>query len=438
VWLQHNFAWLETCTASVIRLLIATFTVSIAISVPASTARAEPDALDALVATALAENPELEAIEAQIRALEHRAVRASAWKDPRLTLAYQNVPVDSFLLGREPMSMAVIRVEQTIPYFGKTRKRSTVVSKAADSRRWALAELKVQLSALVKRSYYQLALARQLKVLTERHIELVDQLLDTVRAKYEVGKAAQHTVLRLQTLRDRMEDELEDFDLKDQELTALLNQALHRAPETSISTPAAFTLAPPHLAPTELASLAEKHRPALKQLAATAMMHRLSAQLARAEATPDVTVFASYGLRTDLPGDAGGRDLVTVGVSVPLTLFHKTQYRAQSRESYALARAMVFESDALTDAIRSGLTEQVAAWRRAAEKVATYRDELVPGAQRTLDATFSSYQVDRAEFISLFEAEVEFLEFERTIRRSTVAGLIAIANIELLIGTELP
>jgi hypothetical protein len=55
VWLHHNFAWLETCTASVIRLLLATFTISIAISVPASTARAEPDALDALVATALEE-----------------------------------------------------------------------------------------------------------------------------------------------------------------------------------------------------------------------------------------------------------------------------------------------------------------------------------------------------------------------------------------------
>ncbi len=56
----------------------------------------------------------------------------------------------------------------------------------------------------------------------------------------------------------------------------------------------------------------------------------------------------------------------------------------------------------------------------------------------TLDATFSSYQVDRAEFISLFDAEVELLEFERTIRRATVDGLIAIANIELLIGKELP
>jgi len=398
----------------------------------------EPNELDALVALALDRNPELDAIEEQIQALEHRADKARAWKDPRLTLAYQNVPWDSFLLGREPMSMASIRLEQTIPWFGKTKKRGAVASEAADGQRWALAERKVQLRALVERTYYQLGLARQLKAITREHIDLVGQLIDVVRAKYEVGKAEQHSVLRLQVLSDRLTDDLEDFDRQDRELTALINQVLHRSPETAIATPDEFQLAQPSLSAKELAALAPENRPALREIASTAAMHRRGADLATAEATPDVTLFAGYGLRTELPSGAGGRDLVTVGVSIPLSIFHKSRYRAESREYRAQARASDARAESLKDAIDSGLVDQLATWRRSASKVATYRDTLVPGAQRTLDATRSSYQVDRAEFVSLFDAEVDLLDFERAIRRATVAGLIAIANVELLVGKELP
>ena len=421
------------------RLLLTILTFTVGLSPAARVeAAAKPDSLDALVETALARNPQLDAIEARVRALEHRTTRAKAWKDPRLVVAYQNVPIDSFSLGREPMSMAVLRLEQTIPFFGKTKKRGAVFSKAADDQRWALAERKVQLRGLVKRAYYQLGLARQLQQITAKHVELVEQLLDAVRVKYEVGRAPQHTVLRLQVLRDRLKDDLEVFDRQAKGLAAVLNEALHRDPGTAIRTPEEFLLPGPPANLDQLSDLAQAHRPALRQLEARATMHRLTGKLARSEATPDVTVFVGYGLRTDLPGDAQGRDLVTIGFSVPIPLFHDSNYGAQARESSALARAVDSDRAALTDEIRSGLADALASWHRAVSKAATYQDTLVPAAQRTLDATFSSYQVDRADFLSLYEAEVDLLTFERTIRRAAVEGLVAIANIETLVGKELP
>ncbi len=396
------------------------------------------DDVEALVATALAENPELTSISAQVRALEQRERRARAWSDPRLTLSYQNVPITDPVLGQEPMSMASVRLEQTIPWFGKTAKRGAVVAEAAEGKRWSLAERKVKLRALVRDTYYRLGLSRQLAAITRKHIGLVDQLLDAVRVKYEVGRAEQHSVLRLQVLRDRLTDDLENYTRADRELTAALNAALHRPPETPIRTPASFDLAAPGVTAEQLMKLARRHRPALKQLASQALMHRLSARLDRAEATPDVTVFAGYGLRTDLPSGAGGRDLVTVGISVPLPLFRGSRYEAPARAEMELARSADADRDALTDQIASGIADGLATWQRAAGEVETYRDKLVPGAQHTLDATLSSYQVDRAQFTTLYDAEVELLDFERTIRKATVAGLIAAAKVEMLVGKELP
>jgi outer membrane protein TolC len=399
---------------------------------------AEPRNLEDLVAITLKRNPSLDELEAQVAALEHRVTQAGAWKDPRLAVAYRNVPWDSFALGQEPMSMLNFRLEQTVPFFGKTAKRERVFEKAVQAKRWELEELRTQLRALVERAYYQLALARQLKILTGQHISLVEQLIDAVRIKYEVGKAPQRDLLRLQVLRNRLSDEIEDYDRRDQQLTAAINATLHRRVDIPVETPKTFEVGAPSLTVEQLQKLAKEHRPALKQLVATVNMHRAAGDLAGYEAIPDPTFFAAYGLRTDLPGDNEGRDLVTLGISLPLPVFYGSRYGAKADESAAAASATDARRKALDDTIAGGLAEALAVWRRAARQVTTYREQLVPEAHRALDATFASYQVGRAGFLSLYEAELELLNFEKTIRVAAVQALVAQTNIEMLIGRKLP
>jgi outer membrane protein TolC len=393
--------------------------------------------LAALVDVALAHNRELAAMEAKIAALEHRTTRAGAWQNPKLTAAYQNVPIDPFALGVEPMSMVMIRLEQTVPFFGKTSSREDVVQKATQSRKWDLEEKKNELSASVKTTYYRLALSRHLEKITRDHIDLVVQLIDAVRIKYEVGRAAQQDLLRLEVLRDRLRDDLEDFTKAQRELTAGINATLHRHVETAIDTPAELPIEAPANSLDELSRMALATRPALKALAFTADMHRAAAALAEYEAVPDPTLFASYGVRTELPNGNPGRDLVTLGVGLPLPVFYSSRNAAEASASRELARAADATREAVVDAIHGGLEDALARWTRAADKVKTYRTKLVPDAHRTLDATFSSYQVDRADFSSLYDAELELLRFEKTIRVATTDGLVAKTAIERLIGEKL-
>lgn len=408
-------------------------------TVAAHAAAAEaPDDLRQLVAAALEQNPELDSLQAQVEALEHKVTQVGAWKDPKLVVAYQNVPVDSLALGEEGMSMATIRLEQTIPFIGKTDDRQGVAQQAVSAKRWQLEERRSQLRALVKRAYYKLALARQLESITGQHIQLVLQLISAVRIKYEVGRAAQQNLLRLRVLRDRLADDLEDFKRQDAGLTAVLNAALHRDVATPVTTPKRFNVQEPSATVSSLQGLARESRPALKSLAATSQMHRAAADLARSEAIPDPTLFAAYGLRKQQKNGMGGRDLLTFGLAVPLPVFYGSRYGARAEESSSKARASDANQDALLDRIASALADALATWRRSAGKVDTYTNSLVPEAHRVLDATFSSYQVDRADFISLYEAEVELLKFERTIRTATVEGLMAQATIEMLVGKELP
>lgn len=400
--------------------------------------RASADDLADLVDVALTRNPSLDAIASEVAALEEKTSQVGAWKDPVLTLAYQNVPIEKPILGEEPMSMLRLQVGQKIPFFGKTDKREEVVRKSIAAKRWEIEEQRVKLRSAVKEAYYRLGLTRQLKRLTEEHITLVQQLIDTVLIKYEVGRAQQQHLLRLEVLRDRLRDDLNDFDQRSVALVASLNATLHRDVATPIATPETFVLEGPIDDAASLRETANTTHPALKRLDASAAMYHAAADLAEAETIPDPTVFAAYGVRTEFANGMPARDLVTLGVSVPIPVLSDSTYGARSRESRIRAEAAGERRAALLDRLGDKLAGLVARWDRAAKKVEAYHGTLVPAAQRTLDATFSSYQVDRADFTSLFEAELDLLNFEKTIRVSTVDGLVAQALIEELIGKELP
>jgi hypothetical protein len=53
----------------------------------------------------------------------------------------------------------------------------------------------------------------------------------------------------------------------------------------------------------------------------------------------------------------------------------------------------------------------------------------------SLDATFSSYRVGRADFASLFQAELELLNFERTTRMAATEAAEARESAEEIVGS---
>lgn len=393
--------------------------------------------LNALVREALDKNPQLDALQAQIQALKSKQRWVASWKDPKMALSYLNLPLDALLVNPEPTSVLNLRVEQTIPWLGKTEARAGVIRQQAELSRWQLAEQRVQLRALVKRSYYQLALLRQLKGMTQKHINLVKQLIVTVRSKYEQGKASQHELLRLGLLRDRLSDDLQDFDRDAQRLQALINASLHRAEKQAIATPDDFPLiaAPDHTLP-ELEKTALEQRPLLKALAQRESSLRAAAELSELEIVPDLTVFAAYGLRPRLAAGQPGQHLLSFGLAAPLPVFADNSYGAKRDESLARARSSASERLARIDQIRSGLDASLADWQRARSKAQTYNAQLIPAAQQTLDATLASYQVERASFLDLFNAELELLNFEKSLRTARVKALLAKTQIETLTGLE--
>jgi len=96
-----------------------------------------------------------------------------------------------------------------------------------------------------------------------------------------------------------------------------------------------------------------------------------------------------------------------------LPIFYDSRWGSQKRELLERARSSEFRLKAELDKIRGALGRALATWERAIEEAETYRISLVPSAHKTLVSTFAAYQVNRADFASLYQAERRLLEFEQ-------------------------
>jgi outer membrane protein TolC len=404
--------------------------------VVASAASPEPTALRDLQAEAVTASPRVGAQSARVRALARLEEVAGAWSDPMVALEYSNAPLTSGWIGDHPMSGLQVKVQQTLRPPGWSAERRAVVGARGDAAGQMEAEMALALQGAVAEIWWALARNRMLEAITREHLARTEELTDAVRARYETGAVGQHAVLRLSVLRDRLSDEVEEHARATRELQAGLAGALSREGVPGIFETPPTTTAADAPGDADWRALAEAHRPAVAAARAQASTAEAEAALARTEARVDPTVWAGYRARVVQTETDPGTDLVSLGVSVPIPL--GSGRRARGEESAALERGAAAEADreSLLDTIAAATDADVAAWRRAADKAAFYEAQLLPQARATLETTRSDFVVGRADFASLFDAEVALLDLERTHVRALVQTHILRARVTARLGTD--
>ena len=84
-----------------------------------------------LVEEGLAQNKEIQSLEAQVEKLEELVPFAGSLEDPRLGLAVLNLPADTFSFDQEAMTQKQLFISQKVPWFGTLSLRSQRQARAA-------------------------------------------------------------------------------------------------------------------------------------------------------------------------------------------------------------------------------------------------------------------------------------------------------------------
>ncbi len=391
------------------------------------------DELPALQDEAASANPTLVAREAHVRELTERATVAGAWMDPVLAVEYSNAPVDSLGLSQHPMSGLQLKVQQPLHLPGWSARKRAVGEQMSEAAQHDRAEAELQLRAAVARGWWGLVRTRLLKKVTEDQIDRTEELLGAVTSRYEVGGGGQSAVLRLEVLRDRLTDDLQEFDAVDRSLSAALDRSLSRDSATVWETPGAVEpLAPPG-DPGSWPDLVDE-RPALAALAAREAAEQAGGDAARADVLPDPSVWVGYRVRTIRTATDSGVDLVSAGVGVPIPIGSGRRANGERDAHAEAAHAVRAQQTALRDQIASGSHAVHARWSRAYNKAATYANSLVPSATSALEATQADFSVGRADFASLFEADVALLDLERARIDAAIETHLQLAEATALLG----
>ncbi len=380
--------------------------------------------VEGLVAEALEKSPALVGARASVSAARERISPAGALPDPMIRLSYENDGTTPSL-GSEMMTRLSFMAEQTIPWPGKLGLAEKVASADAAVADAALARLRLGVEAEVRRAATRLLEAREAGELTREQTENWERIEWVARSRYAAGLGTQQDVLRAQSERTRLLQQLRRDEGAARAAEAELRRLLLREPGTPVVVEGALrdTKPEPPVAEAELAR-AEAESPELDVARKTAERETLAIDLARRGRRPDLLASAGYMNRGSLPL------MWSVGLGVTVPLFSGKKQEPRVREAEARLAAVKAAEDDVRLRLRARTETQLALLFQLAEEARLDREALLVQDRLAVESALASYSSGSVPFVTVLEAtSTEFAD-----RRAALARLAAfrVAEADLL------
>jgi cobalt-zinc-cadmium efflux system outer membrane protein len=393
--------------------------------------------LPQMIDAALADNPELKASEARWETYRNKIVQARSLDDPMLTLAIRNgVLTDPLNFGKEPMTGKAVELSQKIPFWGKRDLQGEIAAKTAESYRWTVEERKVELRRMVKEAWYRIYYIDKSLDIVDKNIKILDDFITLAETKYSVNQGTQTDILKAQVERSKLLDMRITLEQQGKSARANLNTLLYRPAETPVGRISDFDIRPIRLSGKELRETAYENRPTIKSLSALVGKGEAGLKLADKEFYPDFNVFAEYMQRDPVMGN-GGDDMYSIGVSFNLPV-QRARRHAVVAESNSEIRMAKEELNSLKNSIDFGVSDLLAQMEKNRKLVELYKTGIIPQADQALESATINYRVNKVDFLTLLNSQMLLFNYEREYYDSLADYQVKKAELEALVGKELP
>ena len=358
---------------------------------------------------AVARDAMLRQLAAEAQGMRERAVAEGQLMDPKLRLGAVNVPVDSFSLDAEDMTMLEVGVSQEFPA-GRTRDLTRkCMEQSAVAAEAVAADRRLVVRREVRRAWTELAYVARARQLVEGQAEWVEQMRASARARYASGEGKQLDVLQagldVAMLREQLLDLDRDEAMRRAQLGRWIGDDQARLADAT-ALPARASLEP-------LATLEERllRHPAQQDFERRIAAAETATDLARQRSRPSWMLDVSYGFRDgEMMGGESRPDMLSAMVSFDLPLFRANRQDREVSAARAETRALHEMHD---DHQREMLAMLAEAWSvadRTAELERFYETDLLPLAEQSVQAALLAYRSNRAmidEVVSARRASLE-------------------------------
>jgi outer membrane protein TolC len=367
------------------------------------------------------------------RAMRERAVAEGQLMDPKLRFGAVNLPVDSFSLDAEDMTMLEVGISQEFPA-GRTRelarKRMEQSAVAAEA---VAADRRLVVQREVRRAWAELAYVARARQLVEGQAEWVEQMRAAARARYASGEGKQLDVLQagldVAMLREQLLDLDRDEAMRRAQLGRWIGDDQARLANAT-ALPARASLEP-------LATLEERllRHPAQQDFERRIAAAETTTDLARQRNRPSWMLDVSYGFRDgEMMGGESRPDMLSAMVSFDLPLFRANRQDREVAAARAETRALHEMHDDHQREMLAMLTEAWSIADRTAALERFYETDLLPLAEQSVQAALLAYGANRSMIDDVIAARRASLEASLKHLRLVADRAQAQYDIDYLVG----
>jgi outer membrane protein TolC len=396
-----------------------------------------PESLSHLVSSALANNPELKSSQARWQMFMSKAKQVGALEDPMLMFKLQNVLARQPLTfgGADPQTAKVIGISQQLPFWGKRAIKEEVARYEAESYKWAIEERKLELTRMVKETWYQIyAVDKSLEVV-EKNIRIISDFVTIAESRYSVGQGVQQDIFKAALEKSKMLDMQITLQQQRKSLAANLNYLLYRPATVPIEKIADFELPKILHSAEQFNEIAYEKRPQIKSLITLSNKGMAAHRLAEKEFYPDFNLSFEYMFREAALSDPG-YNMFTLGITFNLPI-QRERRKAMLAESSSESGMALEELNALKNSISYAINDTLAQMERRMKLIELYQAGIIPQAEQSLESAVISYRVGKVDFLTLLDGRVNLFNFERELYMSRAEYMMQLARLEAAVGTEL-
>ena len=332
----------------------------------------------------------LQAIGARSQSMSELSVATEKLPDPQLKLGFANLPTDTFNLGQEPMTQAVIGLRQTFPR-GHTRSLSSTRINESVARNDAEAEdREYRILLAVREQYTKIFLHQERQKILQRSLVVFTDLAEITRDYYATGRVHQQDVVQAQLELSKVKERLARIQQQEEEARARLAERIGADAFRELG-PLWPQITQPPPSGQIIEGLAE--HPRIRAWQHEIAKSKTSEEIARQAYKPGFAVDLAYGGRSGQNTDGTDRsDFLSVFVTMDIPLFTKNRQDRVLASSIADTSAIQFARDDVYRSMKASVERNTATLVREQERLGLYQEHLLPQAAFNAEAAFEDFQ----------------------------------------------
>ncbi|MEW6025892.1 MAG: TolC family protein [Planctomycetota bacterium] len=342
-------------------------------------------------------NPELKSAEKEIDAASARIIQAKLLPNPSIFAETEDGRSKSWGFGNEYKS--VFGLSQPIPLGGKINAR-TVVAEKEKQITLSTYELNLrQIIARTKKAFVDILAAQELVNIAADNLEIARKLFDSAKARLEAGAAPETEQIKAQIELSQAEVSLRNAQTEFTQAQKRLNTLLGNVDINIKNYDGALREIIPDLQDKQIEEMVLASYPELLSAVKAKELAQAQLELAQAERYPDIDI----GVGTGKIRGTEETNIIEWGVNIPFPLFDRNQGRI--REAEALIIKAQKDHEAALNQVCLETRQTLLALGNTANYVRTYKEKVVPQAERSLSLISEGYRQGKFTYIELLDAQ---------------------------------